>query len=79
MKLVSAELSVNPEIVELAALLVNVNVLVPVLNDGAEGTVGSGKYNDPIKDPALSVTNLISLTVAIAPLDCPISFIPVVM
>ena len=33
----------NPEIVSLVELDDNVNVLVPVLNVGAEGTVGSGK------------------------------------
>ena len=29
-----------------------VNVLVPVLNEGADGIVGSGKNRDPINDPA---------------------------
>ena len=56
-----------------------VNVLVPVLNEGADGIVGSGKNRDPINDPALSVINLIAVTLAIAPLDCPINFIPLVI
>ena len=56
-----------------------VNVLVPVLNEGADGIVGSGKNRDPINDPALSVINLIALTLAIAPLDCPTNFILVVI
>tara|TARA_A100001388_G_scaffold147967_1_gene109845 strand:+ start:3243 stop:3452 length:210 start_codon:yes stop_codon:yes gene_type:complete len=68
-KFASPELSVNPEIVELVGLEDNVNVFVPVLNVGAEGIVGSGKNRDPINDPALSVINLIAVTVAIAPLD----------
>ena len=79
MKVASPELSVNPEIVEFIELVDSVNVLVPVLNVGAEGTVGSGKNNDQSNDPALSVINLIADTVAIAPLDCPINFIQVVI
>ena len=59
----------NPEIVELVELVDNVNVLVPVLNVGAEGTVGSGKNNDPISVPHFSVISLIAVTIAIAPLD----------
>ena len=51
-KVASPELSVNPEMVELVELVDNVNVLVPVLNVGAEGTVGSGKNN------AVSYTHL---------------------
>ena len=69
----------NPEIVWLVELDDNVNVLVPVLNVGAEGTVGSGKNRDQRRTPALSVISLILDTVAIAPLDCPTNFIPVVM
>ena len=78
-KLAEPSLSVNPEIVWLVELDDNVNVLVPVLNVGAEGTVGSGKNREPIRTPALSVISLILDTVAIAPLDWPINFIPVVM
>ena len=47
----SPELSVNPEIVEFAELPVKVNVLLPVLNVGAEGTVGSGINRDLMRDP----------------------------
>ena len=35
--------------------------------------------NDPIKSPNASVTNLTSLTVAVAPLSAPTRVIPVVM
>ena len=59
----------NPEIVALVELDDNVNVLVPVLNVGADGTVGSGKNSDPMSVPDLSVINQIAVTVAIAPLD----------
>ena len=62
MKVASPELSVNPEIVEFTGDDDRVNVFVPVLNDGADGIVGSGKNSDPSNDPALSAVSYTHLT-----------------
>ena len=78
-KLVSPELCAEPETVEFVELVVNVRVFVPVVNTGADGEVGSGIKNDPINVPELSLINLKLITFAIAPLDCPINFIPTTM
>ena len=63
---------------DLVLLEVNENVFVPVLNDGVEDRVGSGRNNDPIIVPELSALSLICFIFATAPLDCPtkdISFV----
>ena len=60
---------------ESVTLLLNLNVLVPVVNSGADVWLGLGINNDPIKAPLSSVINLLSVTVASAPLVRPKSFI----
>ena len=56
---------------ESTALLDNLNVLVPVLNSGADGKEASGIKNDPINAPFSSLINLTSVTLASAPLVSP--------
>ena len=77
MKLVSAELSEAPGGNEFVELVDNVSVFVPVSNVGFDKIVGSGKNNEPIKVPDLSVMSLISDTSAIALLVSPINCIPI--
>ena len=74
-KLTSAVVSSEVTTVEFVELEVNTKVFVPVLNDGVDGTVGSGINNEPIKTPDSSAINLISEIIATAPLVCPTNFI----
>ena len=64
---------------ELSELDVNLNVFVPFwnLNCGIGVPKGSRKKNDPLKLPTVSDTNLMSDTVAVAPLVAPTNLIPV--
>ena len=74
-KLVSAEDTLSSTLRESTELLDNLNVLDPVLNSGADVSVGSGINNDPIAAPFSSATNLTSTTFAIALLVLPVSII----
>ena len=57
---------------------VTLNVFVPTVNNvGGFGVVFAFlKKNAPIKSPQLSEKRLILVTVATAPLDCPVNFAP---
>ena len=55
--------------VDLVLLEVSEKVFVPVLKDGVEERVGSGKNREPIIVPELSALSLTSLIFATAPLD----------
>ena len=57
---------------ESAALLDNLNVLVPVLNSGADVKEASGIKKDPTKAPFSSLINLTSVILASAPLVSPL-------
>ena len=57
------------------ASLVNLNSFTPAVNLGTLLILGSGIKKFPPTKPVMSLINLISLTVACAPLDWPVSVI----
>ena len=74
-KLVSAAPVTSGPWTEFVELVVNLTVFVPVSNLGFASVFGSGMLKQAVNVPIASVTNLTSVTVASAPLDCPINFI----
>ena len=76
MKFASADPVTVPATVEFVGLVVKRRVFVPVSNLGFASMFGSGISNVAFKNPNVSYTSLAFVTVASAPLVCPLSFIP---
>ena len=72
----SAKETKDPGITIFDASVVNLNIFSPVSNLGFVDTFGFGTHKTPLTFPAESVTNLILVTLATAPLLFPTNLIP---